>query len=201
MSCSWQSATQECSREKLYAASWHCAFSFLTFGTNHRGRWTWQCPLCISALFCLPCGPHLKLRSYASLKPLAIHHIRLSSSCCETCTNGLRIDEEEYGGHQALAGEGLAPALASFVVSCSLLKLVQFPFMSASQACIWRSHGPACQGGMHRESEAKHRICPGSQVILAVSLVRRRGHKAYAFSWHMRHTSAERQMAFALIIF
>lgn len=28
----------------------------------------------------------------------------------------LRIDEEEFGGHQALAGEGLAPALAMFVV-------------------------------------------------------------------------------------
>ncbi|CAK0785251.1 hypothetical protein CVIRNUC_008457 [Coccomyxa viridis] len=27
-----------------------------------------------------------------------------------------RIDEEEFGGHQALAGEGLAPALASFVL-------------------------------------------------------------------------------------
>lgn len=30
--------------------------------------------------------------------------------------NAVRIDEEEFGGHQALGGEGLAPSLAVFVV-------------------------------------------------------------------------------------
>jgi hypothetical protein len=31
-----------------------------------------------------------------------------------------RIDEEEFGGHGQLAGEGLAPSAALFVVRCRL---------------------------------------------------------------------------------